>query len=103
MRGRARGLTELTSWSSRLLMSAREAAFVTSFPLIRGRVSRRAGPHERVRDAVSGARQLRLVASGDGWSLVTLEGEPVFSADGVRGRWCCLEFAHNRGVVALVS
>jgi hypothetical protein len=52
---------------------------------------------------VSGARQLRLVASGDGWSLVSLEGEPVFSADGRRGRWRCLEFAHNRGVVALVS
>jgi hypothetical protein len=52
---------------------------------------------------VSGFRQLRLVASGDGWSLVSLEGEPVFSADGLRGRRCCLEFAHNRGVVALVS
>jgi hypothetical protein len=52
---------------------------------------------------VSGARQLRLVASGDGWSLVSLDGEPVFSADGLRGRWCCLEFAHTRGVVALVS
>jgi hypothetical protein len=52
---------------------------------------------------VSGARQLRLVASGDGWSLVSLDGEPVFSADGLRGRWCCLEFAHNHGVVALVS
>jgi hypothetical protein len=52
---------------------------------------------------VSGARQLRLVASGDGWSLVSLEGEPVFSADGLRGRWSCLEFAHSRGVVALVS
>jgi hypothetical protein len=52
---------------------------------------------------VSGARQLRLVASGDGWSLVSLDGEPVFSADGLHGRWCCLEFAHTRGVVALVS
>jgi hypothetical protein len=52
---------------------------------------------------VSGARQLRLVPSGDGWSLVSLEGEPVFSAEGLRGGWCCLAFAHDRGVVALVS
>ena len=103
MRGPPRALTELTSWSSRLLMSAREAASVTTFPLIHSRVRRRGRPLERVGDAVSGFRQLRLVASGDGWSLVSLEGEPVFSADGLRGRRCCLEFAHNRGVVALVS
>jgi hypothetical protein len=84
-------------------MSAREAASVTTFPLIDIRVRRRGRPHERVGEAVSGVRQLRLVASGDGWSLVSLEGEPVFSANGRRGRWRCLEFAHNRGVVALVS
>jgi hypothetical protein len=56
-----------------------------------------------VRDAVSGTRRLRLLASGDGWSLVTLDGEPVFSAVGLSGRWRCLEFAQNNGVVALVS
>ena len=84
-------------------MSARNAASVTTFPLIHSRVLRRDRPHARAGDAVSGAWQLRLVASGDGWSLVSLEGEPVFSADGLRGRRSCLEFAHNRGVVALVS
>jgi hypothetical protein len=52
---------------------------------------------------VSCDRQLRLVAFGDGWSLVSRDGEPVFSADGPRGRWCCLEFAHDHGVVALVG
>ena len=103
MRGRPRALTELTGRSSRLLMSAREAASVTTFPLVHSRVRPRRRLHERVGDVVGGARQLRLVASGGGWSLVTLEGEPVFWADGLRGRWCCLEFAHNRGVVALVS
>ena len=103
MRGPPRALTELTSRSSRLLMSAREAASVTTFALIQSRVRRRGRPLERVGDAVSGFRQLRLVASGDGWSLVSLEGEPVFSADGLRGRRCCLDFAHNRGLVALVS
>lgn len=84
-------------------MSAREAASVTTFPLIHSRAWRRGRPHEGVGAAVSGARQLRLVASGGGWSLVSLEGEPVFSADGLHGRRSCLEFAHNRGVVALVS
>ena len=52
---------------------------------------------------MSGARRLRLLASGDGWSLVSLEGEPVFSAAGLRGRCRCLEFAQHNGVVALVS
>ncbi|MGO9884151.1 MAG: hypothetical protein ACLPV4_14165 [Solirubrobacteraceae bacterium] len=52
---------------------------------------------------MSGARRLRLLASGDGWSLVSLEGEPVFSAAGLSGRWRCLEFAQHNGVVALVS
>ena len=84
-------------------MSAREAGAVTTFPLIHRRVRRRSRPRERVGDALRGARQLRLVPSGDGWSLVSLDGEPVFSADGLRGRWRCLEFARNRGVVALVS
>jgi hypothetical protein len=103
LRGPPRALTKFTSRSRRLIMSAREAASVTTFPLIHSRVRRRGRVRERVGDAVSGARQLRLVASGDGWALVTLAGEPVFSAAGLRGRWCCLEFAHNRGVVALVS
>ena len=71
--------------------------------MIRSGVQRRGRLDERLGDAVRGARRLRLVASGDGWSLVSLEGEPVFSADGLRGRRSCLEFAHNRGVVALVS
>jgi hypothetical protein len=84
-------------------MSAREAASVTAFPLIHSRVRRWGRVHERLGDAVTGARQLRLVASGDGWALVSLEGEPVFTAAGLGGRGRCLEFAHNRGVVALVS
>ena len=84
-------------------MSAREAACVATFSLNHSRVRRQGRLHERVADALSSARQLRLVASADGWSLVSLEGEPVFSADGPRGRWCCLQFAYNRGVVALVS
>jgi hypothetical protein len=74
---------------------------VTFFPVIHSRVVR--GRRRRQLDPVSGARRLRLLASGDGWSLVSLEGEPVFSGAGLRGRWRCLEFAQHNGVVALVS
>jgi hypothetical protein len=74
-----------------------------SFSSIQSRVLRRGRARGLVRDAVSGTRRLRLLASGDGWSLVTLDGEPVFSAVGLGGRWRCLEFAQNNGVVALVS
>jgi hypothetical protein len=76
---------------------------MTAFPVIHSRVERGRRPRRLVCDRVSGARRLRLLASGDGWSLVSLEGEPVFSAAGLRGRWRCLEFAHHNGVVALVS
>ena len=76
---------------------------MTSLPLIHGRATRRGRSSQPARDRVTGAPRLRLLASGDGWSLVTLEGEPVFSAAGRRGRWHCLEFAQNNGIVALVS
>jgi len=83
-------------------MSGRHAASVTIFPLTGSRVRRRARQHQG--EAIGGFRQLRLVAAGDGWSLVSLAGEPVFSAEGRRrGRSRCLEFARDRGVVALVS
>ena len=75
---------------------------MTSFPLNRSRVTSRR-PRQLVFDLVSSAPRLRLLASGDGWSLVSLDGEPVFSAAGLRGRSRCLEFAQNNGVVALVS
>ncbi len=98
-----RALIQLASRSSRLLMCTHQAASVTSFPLIHGRVVRGRRPRQLVCEPVSGARRLRLLASGDGWSLVSLEGEPVFSAAGLSGRWRCLEFAQHNGVVALVS
>jgi hypothetical protein len=46
--------------------------------------------------------RLRLLPSGDGWSLVSVEGELVFSALGISGRRRCLEFARAQGVVALI-
>jgi hypothetical protein len=84
-------------------MCEHQAASVTSFPLIHGRVVRGRRPPQLVCGRVSGARRLRLLASVDGWSLVSLDGEPVFSAAGLRGRWRCLEFAQHNGVVALLS
>ena len=49
------------------------------------------------------ARQLRLLPNGDGWSLVNLDGELVFSALGTGGRRECLNFAATHGVVALIA
>ena len=46
-------------------------------------------------------RQLRLLPNGDGWSLVTLDGELVFSSLGTGGRRECLNYAATHGVVAL--
>jgi|NGEPerStandDraft_6_1074524.scaffolds.fasta_scaffold132514_2 hypothetical protein len=44
---------------------------------------------------------LRLVATGDGWSLVTPDGKLVFGAVGIAGRRRCLEFARAQGVLAV--
>jgi hypothetical protein len=46
---------------------------------------------------------LRLLPSGDGWSLVGPDGELVFHALGVHGRRHCLEFARAEGVLAVFS
>ena len=54
-------------------------------------------------DRSHGQRRLRLLPSGDGWSLVTLDGRLVFSALGLAGRQRCLEFARGDGVGVLVS
>jgi hypothetical protein len=51
----------------------------------------------------SRTRQLRLLPNGDGWSLVNLDGELVFSALGTRGRRQCLSFAESHGVIALLT
>jgi hypothetical protein len=45
--------------------------------------------------------RLRLLPSGEGWSLVTPEGKLVFRALGTRARRQCLEFARTHGVLAL--
>lgn len=47
------------------------------------------------------ATRLALFPTEDGWSLVGARGEVVFRAAGVRGRRACLEFARDRGVLAV--
>ncbi|HLJ04199.1 MAG TPA: hypothetical protein VKT31_12210 [Solirubrobacteraceae bacterium] len=47
--------------------------------------------------------RLRLLPSGDGWSLLGPDGELVFSAPGLSARRRCLEFAQAEGVLALVT
>jgi hypothetical protein len=50
-----------------------------------------------------GERRLRLLPSGDGWSLVGGNGTLVFSALGRSGRRRCLEFAAAAGVLAIAG
>ena len=47
--------------------------------------------------------RLRLMASGDGWSLVAPDGNLVFQALGTQGRRRCLEYAYSKGVLAVLS
>ncbi len=51
--------------------------------------------------SVTRVPRLRLLPSGDGWSLVGDDGRLVFSALGIGGRLRCLEYAQAHGVVAL--
>ena len=51
----------------------------------------------------TGSVRLRLLPSGDGWSLVGTDGKVVFQALGTGGRRECLKFAHARGVLAVFS
>lgn len=60
-----------------------------------------AAPGRMAANATGAVPRLRLLPSGDGWSLVSVEGKLVFSALGVSGRRRCLEFALAEGVAVL--
>ena len=47
--------------------------------------------------------RLWLRATGDGWSLVAPDGHVLFQTLGLPGRRECLEFARDRGVLAVLS
>lgn len=51
----------------------------------------------------SGGEFLRLLPTGDGWTLIDRDGRVVFEALGTRARHDCLEFARARGVLGVVS
>lgn len=53
------------------------------------------------RSAVQGV--LVIKATDEGWALVGQEGEAIFEAGGLEGRQACLNFAHEHGVLALIS
>ncbi len=55
--------------------------------------------------ADSGAAEprLRLLPSGDGWSLVGMDGKLVFHALGTKGRRRCLEYAREHGALAVLA
>jgi hypothetical protein len=46
---------------------------------------------------------LKLVPISDGWALVRSAGDVVFDALGTDARRQCLEFAQDRGALALLS
>jgi hypothetical protein len=62
---------------------------------------------DRARDGVrareAAAPTLRLLPSGDGWSLVGENGQLVFSALGAQGRRRCLQFARAAGALTVLS
>lgn len=47
-------------------------------------------------------RRLRLLPSGDGYSLVAPDGTLVFHALGVHGRHRCLQFARATGSLTVL-
>jgi hypothetical protein len=47
--------------------------------------------------------RLRLLQSGDGWSLVGPDGELMFHALGIQGRRRCLEYAYAEGALTISS
>lgn len=59
-----------------------------------------AGP---LRTRAEACVNLRLLPSGDGWSLVTPEGSVVLDSLGPQGRRRCHEFARANGVLTLFS
>jgi hypothetical protein len=61
------------------------------------------GPLADLRREVRAGVRLRLLPSGDGWSLVAPDGKLVYQSLGIGGRRDCLEFARAHGVLAILS
>ncbi len=61
----------------------------------------RSGRQELARAAAMQRYSLR--ATEDGWSLLAPDGQVIFRGLGLASRRACLEFAHDSGVLAVVS
>jgi hypothetical protein len=60
--------------------------------------------HRKLVDTRAGSpARLRLLPTGDGWSLIGPDGELVFHGLGLSGRRQCLEFAREHGALAVLS
>ena len=70
-------------------------------PLLAHPAASHPAPRTAVATVAAPVVGLRLVTTGDGWSLVTPEGKLVFEAVGNAGRRRCLEFARAQGVLAV--
>jgi hypothetical protein len=69
----------------------------------RGPSASKAHTFDASRHGVRGHVRVRLVQSGEGWSLVSPAGESVFQTSGKHARRRCLEFARAEGVLAVLS
>jgi hypothetical protein len=55
------------------------------------------------RVGADGSVVLRLTTNDDGWALLGVDGQLVFSAPGIPGRWRCLQFARAHGVLVVLT
>jgi hypothetical protein len=74
---------------------------MTSYSLIHNR-ARLEGFASGPNGGPTNGSRLRLLPSGDGWSLVGTDGQLVFSAFGHSARQRGLQFAQAEGVLALI-
>jgi hypothetical protein len=76
-------------------------AMTSSLAHISGRFQIRAPARREAGGQAQEGVRLRLLQSGDGWSLVGPDGGLVFQALGTDGRRRCLEFARAEGVLTV--
>jgi len=71
-------------------------------PVVRALSAYAAGV-DALRHGVARHVRMKLVPGGEGWSLVSPDGESVFAACTKHARRRCLEFARAQGVLAVLS
>jgi hypothetical protein len=74
---------------------------MTALPHKRASLPSRTAGAPCLRDGA--ARVVILRATGDGWSLITPDGDEMFHAVGIAGRHEALEFAHDHDVLVVLG